>query len=270
MFKTYIELYQKNKTLIAFIVGALFILFFLKQCNQISTLKEDIKIANENTQREINNANATKDSVRIISDSNGNLISTIKSYEFDINNLREDQRLLTNKYKKALDLNKKLENVNFLLMADLEIKDSLIARLSVTQIDQNSAEINFVNESDWGNGNYRKIGGSLIVSHDSDGIIRGTDPKISFEQRIRLLAAVEENAGVQSLKITTDYPGLTFTDIENINLINNKLNQKASKKAGWSLGLGVGYGVMLTPGQTLVAGPTVGANLIWSPKWLRF
>lgn len=270
--KEYIEIIKKNRTLIAFVLGALFILFFLRQCNRIETLENQVRIANENTQREINNAEAAKDSVRIVKLENGKLAYTIKSYEFDISNLRADQKILTDKYVKALGLNKDLKNTNTLLMADLEIKDSIIAKLKSTQIDSMSAKLEFQTEDDWKNGNYRKIGGWLIVRRTLDNKLIGSTVNLALDQKIKLLAAIEERDGIQSVKITTDYPGLTFNDIENINLINNKLNQKPEKKAGWSVGVGVGYGIMLNPTQnfTITAGPTIGLNLIWSPKWLRF
>ena len=268
--KQYIEWIKKNRTLIGFAIGALFVLFMLRQCNQIENLKQEVKIANENTQREVNNAQAAKDSVRIVVGENGKLVSTIKSYEFDVSNLRAGQQILTEKYVKALMLNKKLEGVNTLLMADLEIKDSIIADLNSTQIDSMSAKLEFDTTDDWQNGNSRTISGWLIVRRGTDNVLTGDKVNLTLDQKIKLLAAIEEVDGVQSVKITTDYPGLKFNDIENINLINNKLNQKPEKKAGWSAGIGVGYGVMLSPGQTVMVGPTIGLNLIWSPKWLRF
>jgi hypothetical protein len=237
---------------------------------RLRNLEQQVKIANENTQREINNAEAAKDSVRIIKGENGKLTYTIKSYEFDIANLRADQKALTDKYVKALSLNKKLEGVNSLLMVDIEVKDSVIASLRSTKIDSVTTRFDFNATDDWQNGNSRKITGFLNVKRGLDNSLTATNPILTLEQRIKLLASIEEKDGIQSVKITTDYPGLSFNDIENINLINNKLNQKPEKKAGWSVGVGVGYGVMLSPSQIVTVGPTIGLNLIWSPKWLRF
>jgi len=79
----------------------------------------------------------------------------------------------------------------------------------------------------------------------------------------------EKTNGVEQIRIATDYPGITFGEIENINLINNKLN-KPTKKAGWSIGVGLGYGYTLSSGQVINLGPTIGVGLFYSPKWLRF
>jgi hypothetical protein len=79
----------------------------------------------------------------------------------------------------------------------------------------------------------------------------------------------DEKDGMKQIRIATDYPGITFGEIENINLINNKLN-KPEKKAGWSIGMGMGYGFSLVNGQAIQTGPNLSIGLFWSPKWLRF
>lgn len=269
--KEYIEIIKKNRTLIGFVIGALFVLFMLRQCNQISDLKQEVKIATQATQREINNINAANDSVRYYKNKTGGLVAEIKSYEFDVANLRDEQKKLTEKYRTALNLNKDLKNVNSLLMFDIGIKDSIIANLRQVKVDSLTTRLEFDKTNDFGNGNSRSLKGSVIVKRNylTNEII-AQNPIFVLDQNIKLVAAIDESTGVQQLKITTDYPGLKFNDIENINLINNKLNQKLEKKAGWSIGVGVGYGVCLTPGQIISFGPTIGINAIWSPKWLRF
>ena len=72
------------------------------------------------------------------------------------------------------------------------------------------------------------------------------------------------------LKITTPYSGVTFTNIENINLVNDRLNAKQQKTAGFSIGFGVGYGINLNNNQVISTGPNIGVGLFYSPKWLRF
>jgi hypothetical protein len=270
-FKDYIELYNKNKTLIAFALGVLFVLLFLGQCNRISTLKEEVKTANETANREYNNYLASNDSVKTLKLENGNMVSTIRGYEFDIANLKDSERVLTSKYQKQLGLNKKLEGVNSLLMADLEVKDSIILTLSQTKIDSLTTMVEFASNDDFGNGNTRTVKGGLYIKRDPLTFdFLAYDPTLSIDQRIKLSAAVLEEDGVQQLRISTQYPGLTITDIENINLINTKLNARREKSAGWSIGPSIGVGFTLTPGQVVAFGPTIGLSAVWSPKWLRF
>ena len=76
--------------------------------------------------------------------------------------------------------------------------------------------------------------------------------------------------GRDQLKVSSPYPGLTFTNIENINLVNDRLNRPAVNKGGWALGFGVGYGINLNNQQFVSWGPSIGIGLYYSPRWLRF
>lgn len=244
-------------------------LFMLRQCNQISTLKQELVQTEESASRNFNNYKAAQDSVRVLKLDNGNMVSTIKSYEFDIANLEDEQEVLIKRYRKALGLNKDLDKVNTLLATEIEIKDSLLADLSVTKIDSLTDLIKFDKFDDFGNGNTRLLNGRMYVYRDSNHILY-RDPSFVISQEMSLFAAIENINGQDEIKISTSYPGLVIKDIENINLINTKLNQRNEKTAGWSVGFGVGYGINLNNSQVVSYGPSLGIGLYYSPKWLRF
>ena len=260
----------QNKQLRNFLVIVLVALLFLKQCNQISNLKREVDQVEETANRNFNNYKAAQDTVRLLELNNGKQAATIKSYEFDIANLEEEQENLIAKYKGVLDINKDLNKVNALLSADIKIKDSLLAAISVERIDSITDKVTFDRFDDFGHGNTRNLAGSMFVYRDGDNLLY-RDAIFSIQQEMSLYAAIEDadGDGQDEIKITTDYPGLVITDIENINLINSKLNQKYEKKSGWSIGLGVGYGVNLNNNQVISYGPSLGIGLFWSPKWLR-
>jgi len=258
-----------NKSSYIFIIGVLFVLLFLRQCGRIESLKQEVKITKELAEREHNNYLASNDTIRTINAENGNLISEIRSYEFDLDNLKEEQGQLITKYKKALNLNRDLNKVNTLLSANVEIKDSIIANTELTYIDTLSSKLTFSKFDDFGNGNTRNLLGELLITKLDSGFVYG-NPYFNLDQTITLMAAIEDNNGYDEIKISTGYPGLTITDIENINLINTKLNQRNEKKAGWSIGVGVGYGINLNNNQVISTGPSIGIGVYWSPKWLRF
>jgi len=260
---------KKYKSLITFVLGALIVLLFLKQCNQISNLKQDVKQAEASANREYNNYLAATDTIRIVKAKNGNLISEKRGYEFDIVNLKEDQKSLIDKYRDALNLNKDLNTVNSLISAEISIKDSLLANVSATQIDSLTTKLTFNKFNDFGNGNSRDLSGSMFITKNLNGFTYD-NATFDIKQNISLMAAIEDIDGYNQLKISSGYPGLTISSIENINLINTKLNQRYEKKAGWSIGLGVGYGVNLNNNQVISTGPSIGVGLFYSPKWLRF
>lgn len=252
-----------------FILGVLFMLLFLRQCDRIESLKQEVKITKELAEREHNNYLASNDTIRITNAKNGNLISEIRSYEFDLDNLKEEQGQLITRYKKALNLNNDLNKVNTLLSANVEIKDSIIANTELTYIDTLSSKLTFSKFDDFGKGNTRNLFGELLITKLDSGFVYG-NPYFKLEQTITLMAAIEDKNGYDEIKISTGYPGLTITDIENINLINTKLNQRNEKNAGWSIGVGVGYGINLNNNQVISTGPSIGIGVYWSPKWLRF
>ena len=55
-----------NKSLVMFIAGVLLCLLFLRQCNSIENLKQDVKLAQEDAGRQLNNFKAAQDSVTIL------------------------------------------------------------------------------------------------------------------------------------------------------------------------------------------------------------
>lgn len=259
-----------DKKALAFIGGAVLVLFMMQQCNRISDLKYEIEQVEIEAENNLNNYIAANDSVRYFRTLNGDMVAQVSSYQFTVQDLQRANSNLFKKYKRTLQLNRELEGVKNLLQSELEIKDSIIASASSTRLNDSTDLIEFSDYKDFGDGNSRDLAGSLIVTKLDSALI-ASDVRIRTSQSITLRAAVEEIDGRDQVKISTSYPGLTISSIENINLINNKLNESPyQKKAGWSVGIGVGYGVMLNNGQNLGFGPTIGAHLIWSPKWLRF
>lgn len=258
-----------NKNTLTFVLGALIVLLFLRQCNQTENLKQELELVQETSDRNFNNYLASKDSVNQLIAENGNLISKIRSYEFDINDLKDDQDELVLKYRKALNLNKDLNKVNTLLSADIDIKDSLLANVTSSEIDSTTTKLTFSKFDDFGNGNSRNLMGNMLITKYDTGFNYG-NASFDIEHSISLLAAIERINGADQLKISTSYPGLSFSNIENINLINTKLNQKPKMKGGWSVGIGIGYGINLNNNQVISTGPSIGLGLYYSPKWLRF
>ena len=258
-----------NKNTFIFIIGAVLVMLLLRQCNKTEDLKRSVEIAKQDSDRNFNNYLASKDSVRTLVAKNGNIISEKRSFEFDLSNLKDEQSILIKKYERALNLNKDLNKVNTLLSANVEIKDSIIANSTVTVIDTNTSKLTFEKNDDFGNGNTRSLSGELFITN-LDGTYSYSNPFIKLNQTISLMAAIEDNDGYNELKISTGYPGLTISDIENINLINTKLNQRDRKKSGFSVGVGIGYGINLNNNKLVSAGASLGIGVYWSPKWLRF
>ena len=260
-----------NKTLVMFIAGALFVMLFLRQCNSIENLKQDVKLAQEDAGRQLNNFKASQDSITILRNDNGDQLAQIRSYEFDLSDMQSTQSDLTKKYKRALALNKDLKDVNSLISANLEIKDTLDVTTTTEAVGTDTTKITFEANNDFGNGNSRFLSGFSTVKYDTMfSEFKVLETQFDLTQTLSLMAAIENVNGADRLKLSTSYPGLVIKDIENINLVNSRLNRKDQKKSRWMVGFGVGYGINLNNNQVISTGPSIGVGLYWSPKFLQF
>jgi len=273
----YIEYYQTlkskiSRTTLIFIGVVILVLLLLQQCNSNASLKREIKQVQMVADRELNNYKAGQDTIRIERNKNGELVAKKLAYEFDINSLTDSNKKAIADYQRALNLTKDIKNINSLLRTEIRIKDSIInSKGTVVNLTDSTSTINFDDTKNWDKYNWRRFNATVdVLRNKKTNTLSVTSSRFDFEQGIELKAAILNENGVNSLKITTPYPGIEFTNIENINLVNDKLNQKNEKKAGFSIGIGAGYGINLTPNSVITVGPQIGIGLYWSPKWLRF
>jgi hypothetical protein len=272
----YVE-YLKNlkskisRTTLIFIGVVLLVLLLLQQCDSNASLRREIKQVQLVADRELNNYKASLDTIKIERNKNNDLVAIKKTYEFDINSLTADNKKLITNYQSALNLSKEFKDINSLLKIEIKSKDSIInAKSNVSYVNDTLSIINFTDEKNWDKYNWRRFNGKVGVFRNSKtNFLLVQSSQFNFEQGIELKAAILSENGVRTLKISTPYSGITFTNIENINLVNDKLNEKNEKKAGWSIGVGLGYGINLGNG-VLTLGPSLNVGILWSPKWLRF
>ena len=258
-----------NKTILQFTIVALITFLVLKQCNQISNLKQDLENTEKIADRNFNNYKTALDTIKIERDRSGQLVSMIGTFEYDVEVLKSDKSKLLNKYSKVLREKTKLENINNLIAADLTIKDSIIdSNIKVTQ-NKDTITFGFRDTINWDKYNYREFSGTLELEK-IDSMFKVKSSRFDFNQGISLTTAIVKEDGREVLRITTPYLGIKFTNIENVNIVNDKLNQKYKKKAGWSVGVGFGYGINLNNNQVISTGPSIGLGIYYSPSWLKF
>lgn len=258
------------KNLILYICVGLFVFLFIWQCDRNQKLKSEIKEVEIVSNRNYNNLLASQDSVRVEKTKNGNLVSKISSYEFEVNSLSKDNKKILKKYQTALNLNKDLNDINTALSADIKIKDSIInAKGDIVFQSEDSINIKFNNNKQFDSYNFRKFSGTAALNK-INGKFKVTNSKFNFEQGMNIKAAIAKVNGRNELRITTNYPNVKFTNIENINIVNDKLNPLLRKEKNWSIGVGIQYGLTLNQDQIIGNGWSIGIGIQWSPKWLRF
>ncbi len=258
-----------NKNLIIFILLSIFALLFLRQCNITSELKAELAKTKEMAKIDYNNLLAANDTIKKYKSDNAGLIAEKRSFVYDVNEFETKYANLAKEYSSALNLSKSLKTTNTLLKAQVKIKDTIKVKTLVSKLNDTTTVFNFNDFKDFGKGNTRRFDGTVKFNiKDNKFNIQNSD--FNLTQEIKLYASIDEKDGYKKIKMSSNYPGLDFENIENINLINNKLNEKTPKKARWSIGFGVGYGMTLINGQTIQYGPNINAGLYWSPAFLQF
>jgi hypothetical protein len=258
-----------TKNAIIFIAVAVFILLFLRECNSNSNLKQQLVNEKAVATMNYNNLLASQDTIKEYKTKDGITVSEKKSYVYDIQDFKSNQKSTAAEYKKALNLNDSLNKVNSLLKSEIETNQKIIANATVSKINDTTDVFTFKDSKDFGNGNTRKFDGTVKFSFNNNKF-NIQNSEFNIDQTIKLYADIEDKNGYKSVRMSSSYPGIKFDSIENINLINNKLNEKSQKKARWSIGFGVGYGASLINGQVIQFAPTVGVGLYWSPRFLQF
>lgn len=261
---------SSNSKLIKYILIGVFVLLFLKQCNQVEQLKTEVEQTKIVANRNYNNLLASQDSIKVEKNKNGQLVSKISSYQFEINTLSDKNEKLIASYNELLNINSDLNDINSLISAELKIKDSIInAWSNISYQDDNTINLEFADDKEWDKYNWRKFNASIKL-FKQDSLFKIGSSQFNYSQGISLTAAILENEGRQELRISTPYPGIEFTQIENINLVNDKLNPTLQKPKNWGLGIGIQYGINLNNQQVVNWGPSIGVGLYYTPSWLRF
>lgn len=262
----------KNRTVLNFTVIVILLFIFLRQCNLTESLRNELEITQQTSNRNLNNYKASQDSIRFEKNKYDRIVAVKSSYEYTIDELKGKNRDIVEKYREALNVADKTKRINSILSAQINIKDSIIdAGSNITILNDSSLLLSFSDEKNWDKYNWRRFNGTINILKDSTmDIFSIVSSNFKIDHGVGLKAAIIEDEGISSLKITTNYPGVTFTDIENINIVNDRLNRRQTKRGGFSIGIGVGYGINLNNNQVISTGPSIGIGLYYSPTFLRF
>lgn len=254
-----------------FIVAILvLIVLMMGQCSRISGLKSERNALEAKVERVENNVLAANDTVIFYKNKQDYYISQISGFEKTKQELLNEKDQAYKKYVDALDLNKKLKGVNNLLQTQITTKDSIInAMMSVTNNGNGTSTINLSDNKDFGDNNWRKFKGSVLVKKQGEEIT-ALGSNFVYEQNIMLYSSLETIDGRKKIKIATKYPGINFNTIENISVIEDELNKVSeNKKMKFGVSMGVMYGATIIGNKVYLA-PMVGVGFTITPKWLQF
>jgi hypothetical protein len=263
-----------NKT-IYFVGIALLIMLLLKQCNATADAKKE-------ADRNFNNLLAQRDSVRVLESKNGNMLVERAAFQLKFSELSKDQKDLIERLELA---GKKKPSV--VIQTEIVYRDSsIMVPVAATQVGDDKF-LEFSHNPKLPGSNKLAISGQLPYSVNLDTIWDGTDKskfrfrssvipgtaKLSIEQKIDLVTGLytDPKTGRLFVRASTTFPGITFSEMQALDMVDDPATKKALKQARKPFGLGVSVGYGLTVGKNgYISGPSVGLGLIYSPKWLQF
>ena len=275
----------KNRRLIIFIVIALFILLFLKQCNTIKKFKIELENQKTENQRLQNNIDASLDTIKTYRMKNGSLRSEISGYVLTIEELKGKYAKLFKDYE--YEKNKPPKVIIEYVTIFKEVIKEVPIYVSVDSLG--NGFITFKDSVEFNKGNSRILSGNIpyhtnywtkkdttLLNLDSLNLFSTIQPKFgTFElkQRITLMTGISTDNKTKKpiIWVQTKYPGITFSDIIGAEILQDEQSKKAVRKLRKEFGIGIniGYGVVLQNNQ-YHTGPVISVGLSYTPKFLQF
>lgn len=277
----------KNKVMLKLIGVAILIAIILIQCGQNRELKSDITNQKAEYERISNNTEALGDQIRQGKINDSTLLAEKLALKLTVDELKKGYSDLLTGFEQFRKQNPKvIERITF-------NNTETIREVPVyAKIDSfGVGSFTFNDSAKFADGNYRKLKGTLPFSgeffnkKDSTQVdinklglytqIKPGNANFVLEQGIKLKVGLFEDPKTKKVSIaaTTSYPGVTFTQLEGADIMNDNISRKAARnfRKTWGIGLSVGYGasVNLKTSQVFL-GPQVGIALTYTPKILQW
>jgi hypothetical protein len=255
------------------LLGSIVILILLlfRQCGKTSEAKIETKKVKEQVVRVKNNYEASNDSIKTYALDNKTMRSEKQGYELTISELKTEYNSLLGKL--TIEKNK---------LPKVIIKTEYVVKEILTQVpvlviaDSSGNKLSFLDSLNHSKNNYRILSGIIPFTVDTTDTIPKVIPgmgNFSLELAMNLDLALVKDRETKKINILvdTDYPGVSFTQIEGASILDNPKNKKALRelRKNWSLGFQVGYGISVS-GNNISTSPYFGLGLNYSPKFLQW
>jgi hypothetical protein len=260
-----------------FLIGAIVVLIFLslRQCEKANGLEEEVR-------REHNNYLASIDSVRTIKKERDHLIVEKSQMELKVSELSEEQKELI----KKLGLNPNGGKSTPSVVTEIQIVyvDRFVNIPTKVEKDKDGNEsITFTHSPEMKGKNSLTITGKIPYTLD---IIKSTEKEdlvfaklnpgnaeLDIKQNIDIVTGIYRDSKTKRLmtRVSTEYPGITFNDINSFSILDTKENRDALKGERKPFGLGINLGLGVAGNQKgIYPGIYLGVGLHYSPKFLQF
>ncbi len=277
----------KNKVVLRLIGVAILIAIILMQCSQNRGLKTNLEQQKSETQRIQNNYEALNSPLVQKKLNDSTLIAEKLALKLTMEELKKQYSSLLVGFEDF-----KKQNAKAIAKIGLNNTEKIKEVLVYVKIDSlGNSELVFNDSAKFADGNYRKLSGTLPYSSsffskkDSAqvdlnklGLYTKINPgtaNFTLEQGIKLKVGLFEDPKTKKVSIaaTTSYPGITFTQLDGADIMNDEISRKATRnfRKTWGIGFSLGYGagVNLKTSQVFF-GPQMGISLNYTPKLLQW
>jgi hypothetical protein len=230
--------------------------------------------------REHNNLLASQDSVRVIRQDRDLAIFEKSSFQLKVSELSKEQKDLISQLE--LSKNGKGTTPKTVIEIVTEYKDSVRNIPSSINKDPNGEEsITFLHNPELPGKNKLKISGKIpyelgINRDPSDSTkynakLNSGLVALDIEQSIDIVTGIYQDPKSKRImtRVSTTYPGMSFSDINSFDITDNPETRKALKAARKEFGIGFTLGYGFSPGAPRPS-MIVGIGLHYTPRFLQF
>ena len=251
----------------------LFALLFLRQCGKTSNAKAEIEVAKQEIVRVTNNLAASKDTLDQYMLDISTTRAEIKGYELTVEELESDYVDLLADFE--IEKNKPPLTI---MKTEYIIKE-VIVEVPVYILPGDSLFDNYLAFADSASYdsigvNYRILTGQIPFNYIDSTIVPSLGSfSLELGMNLNLGLFKDEKTKEITILVDTDYPGVTFTQLQGANILSDPKNKKVLRglRKNWGLGINVGYGLNVNPSTGILNhGIYIGAGLSYSPKWLQW
>lgn len=258
------------------LIGIIVLLIFIsiRQCERAAGAESD-------SRRQHNNYLAMADSVRTIKKERDHLIVEKSTMEIKISELTEEQKDLIKKL--GLKGNGKGETPSVITDVEIIYVDRFINVPTKVEKDKNGNEsITFTHSPEMKGNNSLTISGEIpytldiVKSDKTDLVFAKLNPgkaSLDIKQKIEITTGIYRDPKSKRLmtRVSTEFPGVEFKDVNSFTILDTKENKEALKAARKPYGIGVNFGIGLAANQKGIGpGIYLGIGFQYSPKFLQF
>ena len=251
-------------------------LLFLRQCNQTQHYKDQVELEKQETKRITNNYDAAMDTIEQGKIDDNTWRAEKAGYELTLDELEGKYADLLGDFE--VEKNKPPKVV---IKTEYIIKERIDSVLVLVEVDSlGNTNMVFSDSTYHDSINYRFLSGRIpykIVYDPIDSTYQAVPYLGTFDltlgMNLNLGLFQDKDTRKISIMADTDYPGVTFTNIEGASIMDDPANKKILRKMRkpWGLGINVGYGAIVDVKNGQIAtGPYFGIGLSYTPKFLQW